>query len=289
VHAFDAWPFAIYGYVAVLGTRKKLFITGVATYSVIPKERFLKALALKIAYWRSSAVLCVSSYTCKRIQERVKINGRVVFWGASELPLPDAAETSRIRSRYHLENKTPILLTVGQIKHRKGQLDTLKAVALLKKRHPHILYIMVGSDAETGYVKSIRSYAEEYDMVGNYLIVPDVRSDLELAGIYKNADVFLLNSNNEGDHFEGFGLVMLEAAQFGVPSVGSCDCGVQEALIEGHNGYLSRQGDPKNIAQAVEKILTSDRRELAEYAEEFYSRFTWRKTVDAYLEAYETC
>lgn len=33
VHAFDAWPFGVCGYLGTLGMSKKLFINGVGTYS----------------------------------------------------------------------------------------------------------------------------------------------------------------------------------------------------------------------------------------------------------------
>src|SRR3569623_55113 len=36
VHALDAWPYGFYGFAAVFGTKKKLFINGIGTYSVAP-------------------------------------------------------------------------------------------------------------------------------------------------------------------------------------------------------------------------------------------------------------
>src|SRR3990167_920240 len=36
VHAFDGWPYSIYGYFAVLGTNRKFFINGVGTYAAVP-------------------------------------------------------------------------------------------------------------------------------------------------------------------------------------------------------------------------------------------------------------
>ena len=39
IHAHDGWPYGFYAYFAIIGTRKKLFITGVGTYSVAPLKK----------------------------------------------------------------------------------------------------------------------------------------------------------------------------------------------------------------------------------------------------------
>src|SRR3989344_7145549 len=36
IHAFDGWPYGMYAYFAAIGTAKKIFITGIGTYSVAP-------------------------------------------------------------------------------------------------------------------------------------------------------------------------------------------------------------------------------------------------------------
>ena len=53
------------------------------------------------------------------------------------------------------------LLTVGDIKRRKGQLDSLRAAQLLGNVHPRWKYIVVGSDGDKYYLEQIRKFAKD--------------------------------------------------------------------------------------------------------------------------------
>jgi len=110
-------------------------------------------------------------------------------------------------------------------------------------------------------------------------------NDEELAFFYQICDIFLLNSNNDKEHFEGFGGVFLEAAQFGKPAIGSKNCGIESAIRDGVSGYLTTQADHKNIK---DKILLSikNKEMLSRGATNFYRDFSWKKTVDQYLGFY---
>ncbi len=169
--------------------------------------------------------------------------------GASPIPVLSKDEIETYRKTYDINDVyRPIILTVGEIKDRKGQFETLKAVEILKQKHPHILYIALGSIGEK-YVSAMRSYASAHDLVGNMRIVSDA-DDRALSFFYSVCDVFALNSNTDDvhHHFEGFGLVIVEGYQFGKPAVGSSDSGIEDAIQDSVTGFLTKQGDPADIA-----------------------------------------
>jgi hypothetical protein len=70
VHAYDVWPYGVYGLFAVLGTKKKLFMLGIATYSLAPEKPSLKRFLMNWSFRRATRVHCVSAYTEMRIKER---------------------------------------------------------------------------------------------------------------------------------------------------------------------------------------------------------------------------
>ena len=74
VHALDAWPYGIYALCAVWGTNKKLFVGGVGTYSLPPKNFSIKRLLLLSLYRRAQEVFCISEYTKSRIASRLSFN-----------------------------------------------------------------------------------------------------------------------------------------------------------------------------------------------------------------------
>jgi glycosyltransferase involved in cell wall biosynthesis len=289
VHAYDFWPFGVYAYFAVLGTGKRLFLSAVGTYTIAPFDNPVKRFLLTLVCRRAQTIFSIGNYTKRRLLEKLSLsNVETVFWGTSVLkPIPPE-ERKKYYAEFNIpETHGPVLLTVGQIKNRKGQLDTLKAVAKLKDAYPQILYVVVGSDEDTVYVNEMRAFAEENRMAGNLRIISKVKSDTELSFFYSIADLFVMNSNNEGNHFEGFGLVFLEAEQFGIPVVGSQGCGIEEALEDGYNGYLTKQGDSIDIAEKIATILGGKAAEFGEHSREFFTRFSWEKTVSAYVAGYE--
>lgn len=290
VHALDAWPLSIYGLFAVLGTRRKqLYINGVGTYSVPPKRISLKRFLMRAAYRRSKHVFCISAYTQMRIRQQLPFTCplSVVTLGATKLPQPDADTLAEVRRRHRIEPDAEIVLTVGEIKDRKGQLDTFRAILDLRKARPKLVYVMLGNDGDPLYIEAIKQAAAEAHAQDAYRIVTDASSDMLLAAWFAMADIFVLASNNEGDHFEGFGLVFLEAGQFGVPGIGTKNCGIEDAIVDGVTGMLVPQRDSRAIEVAIETVMKK-RGEFGTAARAFSETFSWQKTVEAYRCAYGT-
>lgn len=287
VHALDGWPYGIYALFAVLGTNKKLFVGGVGTYSIPPSIQSIKRTLMLMMYRRVSGIFSISRYTEKRIQARVpfKIPSHVVHLASDLLPQVGKIDPY---ARFGLEEKQiPIFLTVGAVKERKGQLDSLIGLSLLKENYPNFLYLIVGDQRDQRYISLIKKTVQELGITSNVKLVDDAYSDEDLAMLYSISDIHLLNSNNEGEHFEGFGLVFLEANQFGVPGIGSKDCGIEDAIRDGVSGILVSQKDHQGIAKAVQTILKT-KLKFEKGALEWHTHFSWMKTVIAYKELYES-
>jgi glycosyltransferase involved in cell wall biosynthesis len=275
IHAHDGWPYALYAYFSVIGTSKKLFITGIGTYTVAPLQRGLRGFIMKTVYRRAQAIFCISDYVKNKILEKVpEAYAITVFMGTTALP-----EVESVGDTY------PIILTVGDIKHRKGQLDTLKSLNLLKEKYSKFKYIMVGDDADVYYINLIKEFALDNNLLQNIQIISRMYDDKTLASYYSMCNIFMLNSNNDGEHFEGFGLALLEAAQFGKPVIGSRGCGIESALENCYNGFLTDQGNHSDIARRIEDVM-GQKDTLGSHSREFYKRFSWKKTIQEYLKHY---
>jgi glycosyltransferase involved in cell wall biosynthesis len=154
VHAFDVWPYAIHAYLGVVGTNKKLFLSGVGTYSVAPLDSFLKRQILKVIFKRTNHILCISEYVMKEMQKRAVLQAiSVVHLGFTPLLHISEEEKINFNNEYGIDSdKKPVLLTVGAVKDRKGQFDTLQSLGGLIRLYPNLLYVMVGSTNEIAYV-----------------------------------------------------------------------------------------------------------------------------------------
>ena len=286
IHSFDCWPYGVYGMFATLFSMRKLFINGVGTYSVIKTIYSVKGLLMYLSYKFADCVFCISNYTKKRILEKANIkNILTVHMGSTLLPDLVNEEIKRYKEEYAIRDEYPIVLTVGAIKERKGQFETLQAISELKKKYSKILYIIVGNSDEVRYVNRINSYVLENNLENNVRILSDIKIDEDLSFFYNICDVFALNSNSDEIHFEGFGLVILEANQFGKSSIGSKESGIEDAIKDGVTGYLTNQKDVEDIKNKIELVLKGNIK--VENIKNWYNSFAWSKTVDEYVKEYK--
>lgn len=286
VHAMEGWPYAIYAYGAVLGTRKKLFINAVGTYS-LPGHSKLKKRLMSLAYKRAQRILAISRYVAERIEEIFGFGFKteVVHLGTTLLPELTAAEESFFKTKFAVAG-SPVFITVGAIKNRKGQKDSFDALILLKDVYPNFTYLVVGSDEDAGYVEMLETRAEQAGVRENLSIISDAHDDKALSYLYQKSDVVLLNSRNDRHHFEGFGLVFLEGYQFGIPGVGSRGCGIEDAIEDGATGCLAEQKNPKDISDKILKTL-EHKKDFGENARDFAKEFSWGKTAERYISLYQ--
>jgi phosphatidylinositol alpha-1,6-mannosyltransferase len=175
-----------------------------------------------------------------------------------------------------------VILTVGRIHPRKGQLLTLQALQLLPAAdRARIEYWIVGGQNKGRYEKSIRAAAAATpDLAVRFLgNIPDD----ELTTIYDRADIFAMTSINHGRSVEGFGLVYLEAAAHGLPVIAHDVGGVSEAVQDGVTGLLVPPHRPAQLAAAFEKLIHAPalRQSLGAAGREWARRNCWKESATA--------
>lgn len=177
-------------------------------------------------------------------------------------------------------NKT-VVLTVGRLHPRKGQLLTLQALqALAPEFRDQIEYWLVGSHSKQNYERALREAASEADFPVRFF--GDVPDD-ELEQIYSGANIFAMTSINHGDSIEGFGLVYLEAAAHGLPVIAHTVGGVSEAVDDGVTGLLVPPHRPAQLTAAFEKLITdpAQRARLGENGRAWARRNCWKQSAEA--------
>jgi glycosyltransferase involved in cell wall biosynthesis len=100
-----------------------------------------------------------------------------------------------------------------------------------------------------------------------------------------HADAFVLCS-----HYEGFGMVLLEAMACGVPVVATdCESGPREAITHGQNGLLVAPEDPAALAEGILAVLTDAElaRRLRQGGLERADEFSLHDAVEAYHQVAE--
>jgi glycosyltransferase involved in cell wall biosynthesis len=164
----------------------------------------------------------------------------------------------------------PVLLAVGTLKAVKRHDLLIRAFARLP-RADAALCILGEGEERAGLEALIGSLGlQERVLLAGYQADP--------APWYAHADLFVLSSD-----YEGFGNVIVEALEHGLPVVSTnCPTGPHEILEEGKYGTLVPVGDVYALARAMEEALSAshDREQLKRRARDF----SVDKAADAYLD-----
>ncbi|MCX6956073.1 MAG: glycosyltransferase family 4 protein [Verrucomicrobia bacterium] len=178
--------------------------------------------------------------------------------------------------------KKIVVLTVGRLHPRKGQLLTLQALQMLTPDvRARLEYWVVGTQSKGTYESNLRAAAaEKPDLTVRFFgNIPDE----ELSDLYDRADIFAMTSINVGHSVEGFGLVYLEAAAHGLPVVAHDVGGVSEAVMEGVTGLLVPPHRPAQLAAAFEKLIHDAplRKKLGAAGRAWATRNCWKESAEA--------
>jgi glycosyltransferase involved in cell wall biosynthesis len=121
-------------------------------------------------------------------------------------------------------------------------------------------------------------------------------SERELAGFYAEADVIVLPSVYE-DCYGGqtlvpelLGQTLLEGMAAGLPAICTSVASLPEVVIDGVTGYVVPPNDPAAIGGALERLFSRRALRLGlgrAGRDRVVTVFSWQRTVDRCLEAYE--
>ena len=159
-----------------------------------------------------------------------------------------------LRTALNIDRFSPVMLFVGGLDaaHRFKGLDLLFS-ALTRLLHLSWHLVVVGDgDDRARFEREARAH-----LVLPTVFAGDVSDEL-LPRYYRLADIHVLPSTSRA---EAFGLVTLEAAATGVPSIVPDLPGVRTNVIHGTTGLVVPAGDAGALEAALRDLLNSERRE----------------------------
>ncbi|CAM3610602.1 glycosyltransferase family 4 protein [Deinococcus frigens] len=158
---------------------------------------------------------------------------------------PDAAAVAQARADLALPAGTPVVGFVGRLAPQKGTEELLLAWAQVRQAHPHARLLLVGTPDPANPLsdRAARAYHEAQGVV-------QVDFEADMSRLYPLMTVFTLPSRHEG-----LGMVVLEAAAAGVPSVLTDAPGVRDAGVPGQTSVQVPTGDVSALAGALITLL----------------------------------
>ena len=178
-----------------------------------------------------------------------------------------------------LKVKSPRLITVSRFDKRKNHEKIVMALRNLKQIYPDIVYICVGYGDEE---ENIKKLVKELDLESQVMFFKDIGNELKNALVAKS-NIFVMPSVIHKKSVEGFGIAYVEAAQYGIPSLGGKDGGAADAIEHEQTGLICDGSNLDDIYSSINSMLENKKYlEYGKNAKEFVSKFDWPNIIEEY-------
>ncbi|MDD4734571.1 MAG: glycosyltransferase [Kiritimatiellae bacterium] len=180
------------------------------------------------------------------------------------------------------------ILFVGRCERRKGIHTLLEVLPNLLESHPQWTCDIVGNDQIPN--ERDRAYKDEFlEKYGTSSWISRVHfhgfvAEEELQRLYRECALFAAPSL-----YESFGLIYLEAMQFGKPVIGCRTGGIPEVVDDGVSGILIEPGNVTELRAALQRLMDDEtlRRNMGLRGQErVYRELNYLAMADRYAQYY---
>lgn len=225
---------------------------------------FLIRQIMRLQLSFADQIITLSSYCSKEIKSLYRKKALFIYWGSAPPHLyraPKAREGEKLK-----------LLSVSRIVPYKGFHILF---SIVKEITVPLELVIIGSHPDKKYLTYLKRIKPK-----NTTIIVDP-SDSVLSKYYQKTDIYL-----SADKFLFFGEPVLEAAEFGVPTIAFNYASASEIINNGITGYVVKTKEEFNTA--LQKLISSkvQREKMGANAKKLASTLTWEKSAKTYLEIF---
>jgi phosphatidylinositol alpha-1,6-mannosyltransferase len=195
------------------------------------------------------------------------------YWRAR----PSPPDVDRLVARFFIDPDRLLLLSVGRIERRKGLAQAIAAIATLP---PHLrgrlTYLIVGHTVDHAYAKEL---AAAIAACGADVRLAGAVSKDELRALYHRAHLLMHTATASPSAVEGFGLVFLEAAACGLPTLATRVDAIPEVVRDNETGLLVNDRDIQAIAGKIAEVVQNRAavQHMQAGCRAYSATFTWER------------
>jgi glycosyltransferase involved in cell wall biosynthesis len=252
-------------------------------------SRLKKAAALRLYQGRHLREAACLHALCEAEHRDIRAFGRrgpvCVIPNGVDLP-PAVLGPAPAPWEGRIEAGRNVLLYLARITQKKGLVELLHGIALLRRRNPAKLHdwcMAVVGWGQRGHELEVKALAEELGISSSVVFVGPLFGQAKEAA-YRNASAFVLPS-----HSEGLPLVVLEAWSYGLPVLMTPQCNIPEGVAAG--AAICAEPSPTALADGLEALFglsPAARTAMGEAGLRLVTeRFTWPKVARQMYQVYE--
>lgn len=191
-------------------------------------------------------------------------------------------EISGLRRSLGISEDTQLVLCIGRLSREKGQIDLIKAIALLRDAclRESARFVFIGDGPDRGILENV---AKRLSIESSVVFTGQIAN---MRPFYSTAGLVVLPSYTEGSPN-----VLLEAMAAGVPVIATSVGGVPEMVTHGKEALVVEKGNPKLLAATIEQLIHNVelKKKLGMAARERSKVFSPDAYCNSILSLYRTC
>ncbi len=188
----------------------------------------------------------------------------------------DANIREKIIRKYHIEKDDFCLLSLSGMRAVKGHQYLIDGFAEAYRKNKHLKLFLACQGMEK---ESIKKRVKELNLENNvhfigFVIDEEKKAFFSICDMYCNTALF-----------EPFGIVLLEAMDYGLVVLGSTQGGAKDFIKDGYNGFLCFPKDTGKIAEIIIKVAEDPilREEIKKNAKEIIKNYHIENIAKEYL------
>lgn len=220
-------------------------------------------------YIFSNSIILISSYGLQRRElDPLQLKNAQIY------VLPNGVKTNLNSKKITFKKSKPIkLLYVSNISKSKGIFFLLNALLVLKKKNIDFKLDIVGGFLNKSAKNSLENMITS-NSLQEHIKFHGYINETEKDFFFNSSDIFIHPSLNEN-----FGLVIIEAMQYGLPVISTYEGAIPEIIDNGITGILVNKNDIDELAKKIILLINNDdlRKKLGEKGrEKFLKKYTLR-------------
>lgn len=212
---------------------------------------------------------------------RAGVSEQRVFVVKNVVERSDHRPDPEFRKQLNLSADSPLLLFIGRFIPAKGLLDAIRAAALLRDQGQQFVLLSLGDgparrEAEAEVERlNLRNHVRFFGYV----------AEARAAAFYANSEVLIFPTY----HYEGFPMVIFNAAAAGLPIVTTRIRAAADYLNEPENCLWVKPRNPEHLADKITELLRNGAvaEKMSANNRQLAARFSAEIVTKEYVEAYE--
>jgi phosphatidylinositol alpha-1,6-mannosyltransferase len=279
VHAFRALPEGLVAWLVASLTFRNIVIYAhgeeLTTWGKGGKYK-----AMRFALRHADTVIANSDFTRHELLDMGVREQRIVLInpGVDVERFRPGLPCDDLKQHIGLAPDEKLILSVGRLSRRKGFDMVIRGLPMLASQGINARYVLIGIGEDLEYLSDL---AQELGVNDRVHLLGHVSPD-DLPRWYNACNVFVMPNREINGDTEGFGMVFIEAAACGKPSIAGNSGGTSSAVRHQMTGLLVDGTNLDEVTQSLKRLL--ENRELAnQLGETGYRRvqadFSWARVA----------